>query len=235
MSTKSRSCERTWQAGVIDLIQTDTPRTRIAVYQRLLYASRWSDFLKTIQKNDDLEIPSSMATFLSTIDFERLAVEQKARMRNLNSHFARSCPSLYLVLSKETRQRLLEEFINYDLMWATRGRTLAENFCLFVYEELADPTNGFAREVARLSGMRSGLSYAPNTASPWVSVCSDVMAPSLSGAVATESFISQWELVDETGNPPNEANLSQLSRAKRHRLVLARLAAGKIITMSLEA
>lgn len=233
MSATTTSNEAAWHSEALRLLADDTPQARTEIYQRLLYGSNWSDFIRSVHESGRVGLPPATARLLATVDYGRLGVEQRARARNLNSHLARSCSSLYLALAPEVRQEIQVSFVNSTDFWLPKARTLVENFCLFAYERLSPSSHGFARDVARLCGVMSGLSFSHDARSPWLDVAADAAALPIDGGAATESFITEWELIDENGAPPDESNLSRVSRPKRQRVIVVKRPTGKIILMSL--
>jgi len=229
------SNEAAWHSEALRLLADDTPQARTAIYQRLLYGSNWSTFVRSVHEGGRVGLPAATAKLLATVDYERLGAEQRARARNLNSHLARSCASLYLALAPDVRKEIQSSYVNSPDFWVARGRTLAENFCLFTYERLSPSEHGFARDVARLCGVMSGLSFTHEARSPWFDLDPATAALPLSGALATESFITDWELIGEDGSAPSESNLSRVSRPKRQRVIVVKRPAGQIILMSLGA
>lgn len=99
-----------------------------------------------------------------------LVAEQQARHRNLFNFLKMSNPPLFLVLEEFQLKTEVSEYCDSDNFWQFQGRTLLENFCLYIYNKPSYMNKVFIREVAKVSGIISGLfqAYRDNSIiSPW--------------------------------------------------------------------
>jgi hypothetical protein len=213
------------------LIQTDTARARSLLYLRLLYSSHYTEFIRTLMREERLRIPPTTLAVLETVDFDLLTIEQSARKRNVLRHILRAAPSLEVALSGKQLSDLAESFVNSTAFWSARGRSLIENFCLFAFDLLE--LNSFKRDVMRLCGVVAGISVDHEAASPWP-LDSDVdSTPLIDGALATETFLSNWRLLDESGALPAVDNIKEVSQPGAHRIIVASMPGPKVIALSL--
>jgi len=212
------------------LLKTDTTEARILLYQRLLYSKRWSQSAQFALHQSN--IPESTYLLLKSINFERLTIEQEARRKNLANHLKRVCPSLE-VIPLELLRISLQHFVDSNDFWIPRGRTLAENFCLFVYHDFSFSTHDFEREVVKLSGIVSSFSADCDKPSPWKDQHEEDVTPHVDGASVVESFTSKFCMIDENGNLPDSVNINQVSRQGLYQIIIAKLHWNQIILLSL--
>lgn len=168
---------------------------RTRVYLRLLYSARFGARVRRA-----LERRRSFTTedlqFVRSVDFQHLAAEQKARVRNLSFSLRKSCPFLAQLLSESEFRELVAAYADSQLFWQAWGRSLAENFCLFAYRKLLSAGCNREAEVARLDGVSSGVAAsASGAASPWAMRFG---LPHECGA-GFESYRSSGRLLSEAG------------------------------------
>jgi hypothetical protein len=232
------AAERTAPPAVADrgvedglrLLQADTARARTELYLRLLYGSRICEEVLAFAARHPERVPATTRAVLGTIDPALLRLEHRARRRNLARHLLRAAPSLALAFEEAVLGEMVEAFTDAPEFWDARGRSLAENFCLFAWERTG-PAASFGRDVLRLCGIVTGQSVRPE-GSPWGA---EGREPSpLPGAVALETFVSGWRLVDRAGRLPREDNLEVVSAPVRSRIVVATLADRKVIALSID-
>ncbi len=140
-----------------------------------------------------------LSALRSTVDFLRLGVEQKGRVRGLWRHCLRQAPEFFKRLGDEQALALMTRFADAPAFWEAKGRSLLENFCYFVAPLLA-PTEPGVAEWARLVGIASGLPSKPTHASPWANpapVSAEIAA--LPRFLVAEAFSASHALLDETG------------------------------------
>jgi hypothetical protein len=206
------------------LLESGDPRARTLLYQRLLYSPSVATLVQSLLRGGGVKASAATVAFLGSIDFERLAVEQWARLRNLSGHLARSCPGLHAVLPREQVEGMLARFVDSADFWTPSGRTLAENFCLYVhrqaYPQLHPSLQELARDMAHLDGIISGLCV--DAPSPWDEALEQRTAPALGGALKTESFISEWHLIDSEGRLPTAENYRRVVFPGRCRVLAAK-------------
>lgn len=215
------------------LLESDEPQARVLLYQRLLYSRRTAEEVQSLWRGGGGNISAPVEALLRTVDFARLTIEQRARLKNLSNHLSRTCAGLQAVLPVAEMEEVLARFVDSADFWLPRGRTLAENFCLFVYGQLSPVTHSLARDVARLDGIISGLSSDPDAPSPWAEHGAGEVAPTLPGSLKTESFIAEWHIIDADGNPPTADNLQHVTQPGPCRILVARFPNNQIILMSL--
>lgn len=178
------------------LASTDTSDARLQIYQRLLYSSSASEqILKLAQELPEAFAPRTLA-LLRTIDVYHLSVERNSRVRNLSRHLERAAPRLTSFLGLSVHRNWVDQFASAPEFWSCRGRSLAENFCLFVAMRLNDQ---FLRAVAHLDGVMSGIRCAPQASSPWTG---RVPHPLVPGSAATEMIESPVRLLTAQGALP---------------------------------
>jgi hypothetical protein len=227
--------QQAWEAEGLALLTSDSHSARTEIYQRLLYGDRWSAFVASVLKENPSAVPRATTSFLETINYERLGVEQRARTRNLRSVLSRNCPSLVGLIGPDAHLELTKGFVNWTEFWTPKGRTLTENFCLYAHASLLARGDRFASEVAHLCGVISGLKFAPSSPSPWTAVKStQTLVFPVEGAIAAESFVTIWQLIDQAGNVPSAENLAYVSLANKQRIVVIHCMDGKISFLSLK-
>jgi len=174
-------------------------------------------------------VPEVIRRFLTGIDFRLLDRERSGRIRNLRGHILRACPSLDQVCDLRTLTELTEALADSDLFWSSIGRSLAENFCLFVATRRKDALSSFALDVVRLNGVVSGLRSGSLQPSPWPENAFHLDA--LDGSVR-ETLAVSHQLVDDAGNLPNAENLELVRSVRCQRISVVRTGDGRIIAIA---
>ena len=124
-------------------------------YLRALYDDHWqSHCSSTVQ--DRLS---------STFDFDRLEIERAARVRNLRTKLRKSSLFLSNLLDQQSFLPYTKEFCNSGGIWRKRGRSLLEEFALYLNEAPDTPKEIAA--AARIDGVRGALLARPDSPSPW--------------------------------------------------------------------
>jgi hypothetical protein len=165
-------------------------------------------------------VPPTTRAVLATFDWRLLSLEQEARRRNLTKQVVRGLPSLETVLAPEMLAELMDGFVNSQEFWMPRGRTIQENFCLFAAEQM-DADHRFERDVLRLCGIVTGLIAAPAMPSPWPPQMEQEQAPTVDGALAVETFVSDWRLLGPAGSLPDGTNLNEVRERVRSSIIVS--------------
>jgi hypothetical protein len=179
------------------LLASEAPSARLRLYQRLLYSSAVADVVFDRARAGDPDLAASTLAWIRSVNEEHLSVERAARVRNLSFHLQRACPTLAGMLGAEQHREWVASFADSDQFWFAVGRSLPENYCLFLAPRLEDP---LLCAVARVDGILSGLPAAPDGVSPWTG---ERTLPAMKGAVATEVFSSPVRLLTAEGALPN--------------------------------
>lgn len=215
------------------LVQTNSFEARNIIYQRLLYSSQWADFILSILADNSIALPSATRELFESLDYERLRIERNARVKNLDRHFERNCPNLYFCYSKEKLTPVFQEFVNSRDFWLIKGRTLSENFCLYVYKALSKETEGFIQDVAMLNGIMSGIaSLDGNIVSPWDTTMETNTVLFSTPVAIVESFSSRWQILDSKGMLPNEENLDYVSQENPQEILVVKTVRGNIVAVA---
>ena len=226
-------------SDLLRVAQLDTLSARNDLYLRVLYSPGCSARLGDVMKHHPASLPAATRAFLEAIDPALLALEQVARRRGLLHHILRELPSLKWLFSAEALATLAATFVESDVFWQSRGRTLGENFCLFCVEQSGCPMSLLERDLARLLGVIAGLSAAPDKPSPWSTTQGHQRVEGmLPGSVAGEMFLSDFRLVDERGAVPEpELNgpLDILFPRSPSRVVICAYPGRKLIAFTVEA
>ena len=178
------------------LLSVDTPAARSLLYLRLLYSPSQADALRWIVERQPHLLPEATADLLGTIDFERLAIEQMARVRNLRFELKSLAPEMFRWLGDGPDVEAVRAFCDAKDFWHPRGRTLLETFCLFVSARL--PLSVAPEQcLIRLWGIVSGLPVGLTSPTPWANSVLELEPKA--GIVVEESFRSPWPLVTPHG------------------------------------
>lgn len=119
------------------------------------------------------------------MDSARLKIESAARCRNLRTVLHDDMRILKRVQSKECMLSHVNAYCASPDFWHHRGRTLIEDFCLFLSKRIDD--DPLAATLARIEGVYSGLSVKPTERTPWAAHSIDI-----SDEVVTERFSSAF-------------------------------------------
>lgn len=193
------------------LLQSDSPASRTALYLRLLYSRSCAHLVRTLSAAGGTSYPPRTLAFLHTIDFERLVLEQDARLRNLAHHLSKSFPCSWPVLEPELRRELVERFVDDSACWRFRGRSLAESFSMIAWKVLREGRRSYLADLMRLEGVLSGILAGPPETAPWQEL-PEAGHEYLVGVAGgpTERFPSEWQLLDDNGELPTPAVISEL-------------------------
>ncbi len=213
------------------LFQSDDPVTRTKLYLRILYGKDYLVHARALCATP-AELPELTRRLLDSIDFDVMEIEQTARSRNLGRHILRAAPALQLGLSPQLFVGLVAEYTNSDAFWITAGRTLAENFCFFVHQEVGDQLTKFQKDTAKACGIVAGVSAAAETQSPWVAAGQALKLEQGDDFVHCETFISDFRLVDEFGELATKANLQAVRTKACSRIFIRRLADQRVVVHS---
>lgn len=124
------------------------------IYVRILYCTSLSAL-------DD----SAESNYLKkNIDFARLSVEQAGRIRNLRTVLHSELKFLNLFLSKDEMLPYVRSYCNSEDFWLHKGRTLLEDFCLFL---CGQPVDAKLKFLAEVEGTSSGVSFDQRATTPW--------------------------------------------------------------------
>ncbi|MGA5129410.1 hypothetical protein ACPCTO_06330 [Streptomyces olivoreticuli] len=222
---------------------------------RLLYSETAAMVVRATVDDPAAEISETTASVLATVDFQALAVERAARLRNLRRHLQRTCPALWECLDEDLLTRLVEEYADSPAFWQSAGRTLFENFCLFAHDAIAEESRLYA-DVLHLFGLVSRFS-APELIAPPEDVCActtgipgegldltdsalspwddgGLVPPIVPGALQVEAFRSSWRLVDGRGRLPRSLAPDVLEGAGDYQIVVAAFPGDKVSAAALQ-
>ena len=103
---------------------------------------------------------------LQNMSPDRLQVERAARLRNLRTVLHGDMKLMNQKVSKEALLPLVQAYASASCFWQHRGRSLIEDFCLFVAE--SNDVDPVTRLLAHVEGVYSGLSVSPTKKTPWL-------------------------------------------------------------------
>lgn len=210
--------------------ENDDPATRTKLYLRILYGRNYLDRARALA-DASAHLPVLTRRLIASIDFGAMELEQLARIRNLARHLARAVPSVHCVLGHVLFDALVADFTNSEAFWSQRGRSLGENFCLFAHVTPGFDLTGFHRDTLKGSGIAVGLAADPEVACPWAPV--EAIRLRSQADELTETFLSDFTLVDGTGRFADPANLDLVSERACARIVVSRSAVGRVVAYSI--
>jgi hypothetical protein len=172
---------------------TDSVDARHELFLRMLYSPLFSVRVLAMAQSEPERVPPRSRLFLASIPPAKLAREQEARQRNLANHIARACPRLTSQLTTQGLGPLVARFCDTPFFWREHGRSLGENFCLYVSHGEARAKDALIRSLARLDGVCSGLPNRSSATSPWTgeSTATDEL-----GILASETVYLERALFD---------------------------------------
>jgi len=192
------------------LLQSDAPASRTALYLRLLYSPSCARAVHALLGGTESCAPQTLA-FLKSIDFERLGLEQKARLRNLMYHLGEAFPCSWRLMDVDLRRDLVERFVETPSFWRFPGRSLPESFALVAWQILRERQRSFLADVVRLEGVLSGFATAPSKAAPWQNLAgADHECVATTAGETAERFPSQWQLLDDDSQLPTPSSAAEL-------------------------
>jgi hypothetical protein len=177
------------------------------VYLRLLYSARFGQRIRgAVQRRRPFT--SGSFGFLQSVNFEQLAAEQKARIRNLSFSLRAACELLAKVLPEPQFRELVAAYAESQLFWRGLGRSLGENFCVFAYSKFRGENALFLAETARLDGVISGVAAAAAQASPWRShlALPHTQSPSSETYSSSHCVITQHGAVRSAADPETQGS-----------------------------
>jgi hypothetical protein len=205
------------------LLHSASPANRTALYLRLLYSPSCAQLARSLRASGDSACHAQTLAFLQSVDFDRLALEQRARLRNLAHHLSESFAYSWPVLEPALRRELVERFVDEPAFWRFTGRSLAESFAVVAWQVLRARRCAFLADLVRLEGVLSGLLAGSTAPAPWQAL-PDADHEHVPDAAAgpTERFPSQWQLLDDNGELPTPARAGELMARvpSHHRLSL---------------
>lgn len=168
---------------------------RMNIHMRLLYSE--TDAKRAQLALERRDIPSENWEMLAAVNFIRLAVERQSRIGQLVLHLGKQCGPLWSCISQSHIFELVSDFANSEEFWQVRGRTLAENFCMYVHSKFKEKENSFLGNLAELLGTMSALMANSEAKSPWTGH----RQPSFSVGreIQSEAFLSDFDLLDCNG------------------------------------
>lgn len=178
-----------------DIPWRDEAKRKMSLHLRLLYDSRLANDLLFPVNQDSID-----SCWLSTVDTDRLFVEQRTRIRALISQVRASCGPLWDVVGEPDLYAIMEIYTMSPGFWTASGRSLAEGFCLCAQTSFLQLGREDLAGLAQLLGIASGLPANLDRKSPWEQ---NIPVPDLGipGVVASEGFMSNFSLIDENGQP----------------------------------
>ncbi len=111
------------------------------------------------------------SSVFSDIEINRLEVEQKARIRNIRTILFNESFFIKSIYTKEEFLILVNKFVTSDFFWNFFGRTLMENFCLYIFNNSKE--SELKKLILKIEGITSALSNNKNIKSPWGNIRND--------------------------------------------------------------
>ena len=133
---------------------------------------------------------------LLSLDSDRLRVESEARVRNLAAQLKRACPRVAAVSGPDFG-KYVASFASAAMFWEVQGRTLAENFCLYLVGSLS-PELDYLSDVAQLDGIVSGISTGKISPWPPMAIPKEIAGVLHDGWV-NEAIYTRRRLIDRAG------------------------------------
>jgi hypothetical protein len=205
------------------LLRSDSPADRTALYLRMLYSRGCASAVRELSAGDRASSDPRVLAFVRTVDFERLGLEQGARLRNLARGLGESFPCSWPVIELELRRELVARFVEDPSFWHFPGRSLAEGFALVAWRLLHERQRGFLADLLRLEGVLSGILAAPDVpASPWLTLPGVAHEQIATATGYAERYLSQWQLLDDAGELPGAERVAELMQRppRPHRITL---------------
>jgi hypothetical protein len=196
-------------ADLKQLLESDSPATRTALYLRLLYSPGAARAVQSLGSDAEWCSPQTVA-FVKSVDFERLALEQSARQRNLAHRLGEALPCSWSLLDSDLLRDLVARFVDAPAFWRFPGRSLSECFALVAWPILRERHLSFFADIVRLEGVLSGLIAQPAAAAPWQSLAGADHERIEADGVWSERFPSQWQLLDDDCRLPTPAKAAEL-------------------------
>jgi hypothetical protein len=194
------------------LLREDSLQARTEVYLRLLYSRIAWGALRRVHAD---QLPAATYRLIENIDKDRISGEREARLRNLASFIRRGTPSLFELLGEAAFAEQIVAFADSSDFWKGKGRTLVEAFCLFCVRGKRLATEE-GRDLAKLTGIASGILSDPRRASPWANTLHRRFDPPRGGLVAEESFECGGDLLSYVDGRFDVRHVYSKARRKLH-------------------
>lgn len=188
------------------------PRELINDYLKLIYSPSFSNVYK---KNGGP---------LSQINFNELEIEQQARHRNLFVFLKMSKAPFFDVINEEELREMLVKYCDHDLFWTFKGRTILENFCIFLHSQSRYQSQKRTLDIIKISGIISGIfenARENSTKSPWKNNKVEIVRNS-STDFTQESFVSYFKL-NNIFNPLTNLNNEEEIKSNKKYLIILKL------------
>lgn len=125
-----------------------------------------------------------------------LQAEQAARQRNLVRHVVRACPRVAEYVGGEELASQINRYSSTPFFWSDCGRSLAENFCVYMVL-CGDVSEDIVLiDLLRLDGAISGIGNRHTTKSPWTR---EPTAPRDATQKASEILSFRTQFIDANG------------------------------------
>lgn len=186
------------------IIDTSTPAQRERLFISLCHSPKLLDTALRLRREGALD--EQTERFVAGLDEGRIRAEHRHRHSSMVNWMGLGCRRLRTVLGDEAHDELVGAYTDDEAFYTPRGRSLPENYCLWVYDVLRDRGDEFAAQVAKLDGVASGIKLQPQAPSPWPGHRRHTSLP-------LEAFVSPHAVLDERGAPVSESNLEALRQA----------------------
>jgi hypothetical protein len=219
-------------SSVVCLAQSDEIADSISLYLRLLYSREAGELAKRLLAEG--AISETALRWLRTVDFERLGQERRARAAQLRHQLTRSSPRFAALTEGALFKSLIELYCDSPELWSSRGRSLAESFCLFAARVLRERGERFLADVAMLDGVLSGFPEKPDVPSPWENAGRHERVENAIVTGRLESLDSQFRLLDLDGELPSAARRDECSEVRATRIFIAVDASTEVTIMRID-
>lgn len=126
--------------------------------QRIYLHAMYSGLPETIESDEERFV-------IAHCSEARAQVERVARVRNMRTVLHGDMRLLSRVLDKPKLLPYVQNYVASKYFWMHRGRTLIEDFCLFLVECSSAPMT--IKVLARIEGVYTGLSATIDADTPW--------------------------------------------------------------------
>ncbi|MFW2438915.1 MAG: hypothetical protein ACN4GR_06030 [Arenicellales bacterium] len=159
------------QDFVIKYLVDSTVDGRHSLMSRILYSPAFTrqaeSCFSKLKTESPTRVPQKIETLLQSIDASALVIEQNARQRNLTNHVSRASPRLSAYIGKERLADFVSMYSDTPFFWMNRGRTLAENFSLYLHWTNVCESDSFFAALVKFDGVTAGIGNRKASRSPW--------------------------------------------------------------------
>ncbi len=192
------------------LFETNKFSNLTNLYLQLLYSQKAAELAK--EKLNAQSASPLVLKLLKTINFDRLSIEREARIGNLTTQLARICRIFFSICPRPRARVYVAQFCQSNLFWEFKGRSLEENFAVFLFDHLKSEGEFGLAEVIKLDGIISAVQIATDLESPWKDSTSIPSQTVNEMVIPCEEYETPFPLVDSRNILINADNLQELMK-----------------------